>query len=143
MLRPCCLLLQLLIVCLLTGCALPYQPEQQLLPAHDDFADRLRWLDIPEAARHFSPELAEEFRRQMDDADLHITDVRLESADYLPEPRRMITWSIAEFYRLPSTTVRTHRFRLEWEYLPGKRFQSGSWQIITSFPEFPEAPRRE
>ena len=126
------------ILTLLVACAPMVPPQGQFELARGDFAQRLRWLDFPGAARHLAPVQREDFLRAFADLpDLHITDVRLESAEAGDAGRRVVAWSTIEYYLLPSTTVKTFRFRQEWEYSGGGRFEAGNWLVVSPFPEIP------
>lgn len=121
---------------LLAACTSLFDPQRQFEPVQRDFAMRLRWMDFPGAARHLSPQLRDDFLDRVGgEEDLHVTDVRLDSAEYLPAENRMVTWTTLEYYLLPSTVVRKFRLRQEWEYAGEDRQHSGNWQIVTPFPE--------
>ncbi len=141
--RPRAFRLLLLTLVLLAACAPPKMaPQAQFEITRRDFAERLRWGDFAGAARHLAPPQREDFQRRFADSpDLHITDVRLESAEAGDGGRQVVTWSTIEYYLLPSTTVKTFRFRQEWEYSGDGRFNRATgWQWVL-FPTFPESLR--
>lgn len=122
---------------LLTACALVAPPEP-FVPAQRDFADRLRWRDFAGAARHMAPEEQDDFRRRFAElTDLNIIEVRLDSADFTADGKRVNTWNSIEYFLLPSATVKTFRFEQAWELAGGDRWHAGAWQIATPFPAFP------
>ena len=132
------------VLCLVTGtlllfaCAAVYEPAQEFKGAHQDFRQRLRWADHSGAARHIAPEFREAFLQLFAGLpDLHPVDVRVESVEFQDEGRRAETWTVLEYYLLPSLTVKKFRFRQEWAYVGGDRLHPGAWVITTPFPSFP------
>ncbi len=108
------------------------------MPAQQDFAERLRWRDFAGAARHLTAEQQDEFRQRLAALeDLHITDFRLESAEFSPAGDRVVTWNAMEYYLLPSMTVKTLRYRQDWIVSGADRLHSGDWLIVTPFPPIP------
>lgn len=138
---------RILFLCLvllpLAGCLLQQHlpsPEETFRRASSDFTQRLRWQDYQGAARHFSEPRRDYFLKQFKgQKDLHITEVRLESADYLPDEKRMDSTIMIEYYLLPSVVVKTFRCPLQWDLFPSGEYQPGEWRITSVFPSFPGA----
>jgi hypothetical protein len=106
-----------------------------------DYAERVRWRDFSGAARYMQSELGEDFRRHFAAlTDLNITGVRLDSAEYAADGKRVHTWNTIEYFLLPSTAVKTFPFEQTWEVVGGDRWHAGTWQIVTPFPPFPDEP---
>ena len=127
----------LTIAVLLGGCSLAAVTRPSPLTAQEDFARRLRWLDIPGAAQHLAPEYRDAFSRSLAGlTGLHITDVRL-AGDVVVDPDHVDNTLEIDYYLLPSVLVKTRHLQLHWAYIDLGRWQAGYWQIVGPFPEFP------
>jgi len=123
---------------LLFSCGMLARPGQDFPLASRDYMLRLRWMDFPAVARYLSEEHREDFLNRFKAlVDLHVVDVRLESADVMEEERRAETTVVLEYYLLPSATVKEFRLRQEWVYAGGDRYHAGTWHITSPFPAFP------
>lgn len=122
---------------LLLSCGMVVRPAKEFSDASQDFMARLRWKDYNGAAGHLTEEHRSDFLERFSQAgDLNIVDVHLESVDFSGE-NRAETWTVLEYYLLPSAAVKTFRLRQEWSYEGGDRYRPGVWRIITPFPPFP------
>ena len=129
--------LLLLVAALLGGCSGIAVPRPDPLQAQQDFARRLRWLDIPGAARYLQVDQQEAFRRRFNALQgLHITDVRLAGSSEI-DPGHIDSTLEVDYYLLPSVIVKTRHLHLVWAYVDLGRWQPGYWQIVNPFPEFP------
>lgn len=133
----------LLLMVLLAGCALHgkvMNAQQSFNHSLDDFLQRLRWADLQGAAAHFDPPAREDFLTKFNNSkDLHITDVRLDHADYHAAEQTMDTWVVIDYYLLPSLTVKSFGFPQQWHYYPTAEYGIGEWRITSLFPAFPPA----
>jgi len=130
-------MLLLVLVVPLFACTDPSSLPRQFVPAQSDFAERLRWRDLAGAQRHLATDQQDSFRTRMTAlTELNITDVRLESAEFAPQGNRVVTWNAIEYYLFPSTTVKTLRYRQDWEYVDDDPQGPGEWVIVTPFPDF-------
>lgn len=119
------------------GCGRIAVPRANPAQAEEDFSNRLRWLDIQGVAQYLQPEYQEDFRKRFAALKgLHITDVRPASGDR-PDPQRLDSTLEVDYYRLPSVIVKTRQLHLTWQYIDLGRWQSGYWQIVGPFPDFP------
>lgn len=131
-------LIVLAAVLLLSSCGMMVRPGEEFETASRDYVQRLRWMDFAGASRHHSEEYRAAFLRRFGELrDLHVVDVRLESADLREEAGRADTTILLEYYLLPSATVRQFVLQQEWAYLGGDRYHPGTWRIVSPFPEFP------
>ncbi len=114
------------------------------MPTQRDFSERLRWRDFAGAARYMAPEAAADFNRRFSDLpDLNITDVRLDSAEFSADGKRVETRNSVEYFLLPSATIKTFRYEQAWEVVGGDRWHGGTWLIVTPFPPFPGERQQE
>ncbi len=128
----------LLVIGLLLSCGVVVRPASEFTLANRDYVQRLRWMDVPGAARYLAPEFQDEFIEQFTGwDDLHVVDVRVTSIEFLNDGRQALTRNVLEYYLLPSVTVKTFRFEQKWSYLGGDRYHPGNWIITTAFPPFP------
>lgn len=138
MLRTVRVYLILLLVVLLSSCGMALQPENSLLDARSDFAQRLRWHDCNGAARYLAPEVKEAFLEGcQDNDDLRYVHVELQSLDFGENQRQAEGSMQLEYYRLPSVVVKKHSLRQQWSYFKGEGMKQGVWQITSPFPELP------
>lgn len=128
----------LLLLLVLTGCGMLSSPQADFGTALENFTQRLRWLDLADAARFLEPEHRNGFLAQFDAIDgLHITEVRYQVRDQPNGPLQMESQLEIDYYLLPSVTLKTRRLRLAWHYVGGDRWHPGSWLIVGPFPVFP------
>jgi hypothetical protein len=123
----------LILLLLLSACATPLQPREEFQEARQEFVLRLVWKDYPSAAFFVNEELREDFLSKFDQrSELRIIEMRPEKAEFQGENNsRVMTWSSLDYYRLPSTRIKTFRLRQDWELTPQ------GWKIITPFPDLP------
>jgi hypothetical protein len=130
-------LLLLLVAALLGGCSRFAVPRPEPSRAEENFSNRLRWLDIQGAAHYLQPEYRQDFREHFAALEgLHITDVRPASGEEV-DPQHLESTMEIDYYLLPSLTVKTRYLHLTWQYVDLGRWQSGYWQIVGPFPDFP------
>ncbi len=104
-------------------------------PGHS-FVVMLRWHDFNGVAGFMDPEPAKAFlSRYAGDNDFRIVDVSEETVSFSQEGRMAVTSYHLEYYILPSATVKSRRFELEWQYFSGDGMGPGVWRIISFFPE--------
>ncbi len=117
---------------MLSGCSLVARPGDSFVSARDDFAERLRWGDYQGAGRYLEEEVRIAFvERFSDTEDLRFVQVDPVSAEMTDENQRAVSWTMLEYYRLPSVVVQKYRLRQEWA------FRDGAWRIVSPFPELP------
>jgi len=130
-----------LLVLMLFGCGLHgkmMNAQESFNHSLDDYLQRLRWVDLQGAAGYFDESVRHEFRdRFVTSKDLHITDVRLERAEYHAEEGTMDTWVVIEYYLLPSMAVKSFGFPQQWRFYPQEEYGTGVWRITSLFPAFP------
>jgi len=103
-----------------------------------DFTQRLRWQDFPGAANYFTAEQRASFLDNFQDQKkIHFTDLRAVGLDFGPDGLTAKQTLDLEYYALPSLTVKTFRFSVDWSYDKEGNRGMGAWQIINPFPEFP------
>lgn len=123
---------------LLAGCGLAARPQQEFQPAFKDYVERLRWRDYQDVAAYLPETDRDDFLQRFSALDdLHIVDVKLESADFSEEGRRVQTTLALEYYLIPSITVKKVRLRQEWRYQGEDRYHPGTWKLAEPFPPFP------
>ena len=128
----------------LSGCGMLAKkiesPQESYVAASNDFMKRLRWKDFQGAAKYFVDEEKEPFLEQLRriEKDLNITDVRLESAEYLEQSQTMETWLVLEYFRLPSPTVKHLRFAQQWKFSAAGENAPRVWRIVSNFPSLTE-----
>jgi len=126
-------------VAVLSSCAAVTRVSDDLTPAAFDFAQRLRWKDFNGASRYFDEAakkhaFVEQFAEM---EDLQITDVRVETIDLDESGQRATTRMTLEYFLLPSVSVKTFSFKLDWAYAGLKPNAAESWFIASPFPPFP------
>jgi len=131
----------MLLVLMLTGCALHSRvmnAQESFHRSLDDYLQRLRWVDLQGAEAHFDPQSRSSFADHfVTSRDLHITDVRMERAEYREDEQLMDTWVVIEYYLLPSMAVKSFGFPQQWRFFPGEEYGTGVWRITSHFPTFP------
>lgn len=134
----------LLLTLALSACSVVNPPEKQRKSALDDFMYALRWQRYPEAASYFSREHRQSFLDQIEKVrnDLNITEVRLQKFDLKDQGRRAEVGLEADYYLLPSATLKTLRIDQTWVYFEVGDSESGGFLITTPFPEFPRESSR-
>lgn len=128
-----------LLVAGLAACAAVPRMSDDLTPAAFDFAQRLRWKDFNGASRYFEEASKKHAFIDLfaDMGDLQITDVRVEAIDLDDSARRATTRMTLEYFLLPSVSVKTFSFELDWGYAGLKPKAGDTWFITSSFPPFP------
>ena len=130
--------LAVLAIVFAAGCASLSKSRDTFPEVTRDVTTSLRWGDYSGVARYMTPEHRAAFLKQTDDdADLNIVDVRLDSTDEGARKQRARTCLAVDYYRLPSTVVKTERFCLDWTYLGKHGEVPGGWQIRSPIPPFP------
>lgn len=128
----------LLTTLLLVGCGLAARPQMEFQPTFKDYAERLRWRDYQQVAAYLPEGNRDAFLRRFAALDdLHIVDVRLESATFSEEGRRVQTTLALEYYLIPSITLKKTRLHQQWHYQGEDRYHSGTWKLAGPFPPFP------
>lgn len=126
-------------VAVLSACAAVPRISDDLTPAAYDFAQRLRWKDFNGAARYFDD--ADKKHAFVDVfaemKDLQITDVRVETIDLDAGGQGATTRMTLEYFLLPSVSVKTFAFELDWAYAGLKPKAAETWFIASPFPPFP------
>jgi len=114
-------------------------PEESFVVANNDFMKRLRWKDYNGAAKYFTEGGSEPFLEQLrqTEKDLNITDVRLDSAEFHAPDQTMASWLVVDYFLLPSNSLKSFRFELQWHYREGGEKLLGTWRITSHFPPFP------
>jgi hypothetical protein len=128
----------LLLLLVLAGCGMLARPQADFAPAIENFTQRLRWLDLADAAQFLEPEYRSSFLEQFDALDgLRITEVRFQVRDQPGGSATVESQLEIDYYLLPSVTIKSRRLRLAWNYVGEDRWHPGSWQIVGPFPVFP------
>ncbi len=131
-------LICLTVLLVMGGCGMLAMPQADFGREQENFAQRLRWLDINDAARFIEPQFRKAFIEQFTTLEgLHITEVRSIARPAAEEPPTMASQVEIDFYRLPSVTVQTRQIHLVWHYRGGDRWHPGTWLIEGPFPPFP------
>lgn len=129
-------LLWAVLLCLaLSGCARPLSREPDLARTSKLFSEAMRWRDFRNAADLLRPDLREQFLRQFDDDDLRIVESRILSVRIDEKQQTAETEYRLQYYRLPSTRIRTWRWIQPWVYLDGAESEKG-WRLDDGPPEF-------
>jgi hypothetical protein len=126
--------LYLIILCavMLSGCSMAVRPGDSFVAARDDFVERLRWGDYQGVGRYLEEKGRIAFLEQFSGVeDLRFVQVDPVSAELTDENRRAVSWTMLEYYRLPSVVVKKYRLRQEWA------FRDGAWRIVSPFPVLP------
>lgn len=134
------LLMVLALLVALAGCSGLQMdtPNKSFEAENRDFLQRLRWKDIPGAAKHVSKPRRKAFRDHFGGQDdLNIADVRLESADFTKDGEEVESVVVVEYYRLPSTRVQTHRYEVRWTFFDQDQPTPVGWQITSDIPPLP------
>lgn len=128
----------LLVLLALTGCGMLARPQADFATAIDNFTQRLRWLDLIDAAQYIQPEYRDAFLDRFEAIDgLHLTEVRYQVRNRGKNALEVETQLEIDYYLLPSVSIQTRRLRLAWHYVGGDRWHPGLWQIVGPFPIFP------
>ena len=131
-------LIWLLVLLVIAGCGMVAMPQADFGREQENFAQRLRWHDITDAARYIEPLHRDAFIQEFLALDgLNITEVRCSARPAAEEPPTMVSQVEIDYYQLPSVTIRTRQIRLVWHYLGGDRWHPGTWLIEGPFPPFP------
>ncbi len=129
-------LLALLGVMLVSACSRVMPFREMYSDPGRSFVQMLRWHDFTGAAGHMEQGPARAFlARYGEDQDFRIVDASEASMSFSPGDRQGVASYHLEYYILPSATVKSRRFDLEWQYIPGDRLSPGSWRITGFFPE--------
>jgi len=124
-----------LIVVFVSACASLPKAGETFPNATRDLTTRLRWGDYPGVARYLAPKNRAVFLKEFDDGEnLNIVDVRLDSVTEGKADKQAQTCLAVEYYRLPSTVLKTSRFCLDWTYLGINSGFPGGWQILSPIP---------
>ncbi|PNU21711.1 hypothetical protein C2E25_00325 [Geothermobacter hydrogeniphilus] len=130
-------LLPVLVGCAGFGGALE-TPRKTFESDNVDFMQRLRWKDINGAAQHVAKPRRKAFRDLfVDQDDLKITDVRLDSVEFSEGGEEVDSTIVIEYYRLPSTRVRTRCYELHWTFFNADQPTPVGWQITSDIPPIP------
>ncbi|MDF1579994.1 MAG: hypothetical protein P1P74_04350 [Desulfuromonadales bacterium] len=123
----------------LCGCALLDSSQTDLQSSADDFCQRLRWADYQGAQRHVAARRQETFQTAVvaPGQDLKMVEVHFEKEGPAGREGRRPMTLVMEYYRLPSTEIRTARIDLEWIYLDYGWTRPGIWLIDSDFRPLP------
>ena len=130
-------LLPVFVLVFVAACASLPKAGETFPDATHDFTTRLRWGDYSGVAHYLTPENRAAFLAEFnDEQDLNIVDVRLDSVEQDNDDKQAKTCLTVEYYRLPSTIIKTSRFCLDWTYLGINSGAPGGWQILSRIPSF-------
>jgi hypothetical protein len=122
----------------LLACAVLVAPATRHPAASEDFAKRLRWLDYSGAAQYMSETVRGDFlERFAGSGDLRIVEFVPERVEFRDGDRLATAWYVMEYNLLPSSSVRLEQVRLDWEYQGASNLHSGTWRIVSKFPDLP------
>lgn len=128
----------LLTALLIASCGLAARPRTEFEPVFKSYVERLRWRDYQTVAGYLPEAERRDFLQRFSDMDeLHIVDVKLDSAEFSEDGKRVLTAITVEYYRIPSIAVKKTRLHQEWTYQGGDRYHPGSWGLAGPFPPFP------
>ncbi len=128
----------LLALVLLGGCAGAMRPAEGFRSAYSDFGQRLRWKDCGGAGTYMAEPHRAEFQETCrSDGDLQFVLVEPQSVILAEDHRSAETITLVQYYRLPSTVIKTHRLEQQWVYRQGSGGKFGNWEIDSPFPELP------
>jgi hypothetical protein len=129
--------LTVLVVMFVAACATLPKAGETFPEVTHDFATRLRWGDYSGVAHYLTPENRSVFLEEFgNNEDLNIVDVRYDSMEEGKADKRATTCLRVEYYRLPSTVIKTSRFCLDWSYLGINSGAPGGWQVLSPIPAF-------
>lgn len=124
-------------VVLVAACATLPKAGETFPEVTRDFATRLRWGDYSGVAHYLTPENRTVFLDESDNNEnLNIVDVRYDSMEEGKGDTRATTCLSVEYYRLPSTVIKTSRFCVDWSYQGLNSGAPGGWQVLSPIPSF-------
>ncbi|MEE9523153.1 MAG: hypothetical protein V3V59_00215 [Thermodesulfovibrionales bacterium] len=128
-------LLLILIMIMLTACASEIGMERSFSKSYNDYNRALGWSEFDKLSLYASTSRFDEFRaRAKELKDVKILDVREIKLDF-DEIKGVAKVEVEiDYYRLPSTLVKTQSYTQKWSY----REESGMsrWYMMTLLPEF-------
>ncbi len=123
---------------LLGGCARAMRPADGFRSAHTDFSQRLRWKDCGGAGRYLTEPYRSDFLESCrSDGDLQFVLVEVQSVILAEDHRSAETVTLVQYYRLPSTVIKSYHLEQQWVYRQGGGGKFGNWEIDSPFPELP------
>ncbi len=125
----------MLIMIMLTACASEIGMERSFSKSYNDYNRALGWSEFDKLSLYASTSRFDEFRaRAKELKDVKILDVREIKLDF-DEIKGVAKVEVEiDYYRLPSTLVKTQSYTQKWSY----REESGMsrWYMMTLLPEF-------
>jgi hypothetical protein len=117
------------------ACASEMGMERRFAKSYNDFNKALRWSEFDKLSLYASSSRFDEFRaRAKELKDVKILDVREIKLDFDETKGQVKVEVEIDYYRLPSTLVKTVSYTQKWSYIEEHGMQS--WHIMTLLPEF-------
>jgi hypothetical protein len=117
------------------ACASEGGMERRFAKSYNDFNRALGWSEFDKLSLYASSSRFDEFRaRAKELKDVKILDVREIKLDFDETKGRVKVEVEIDYYRLPSTLVKTLSYTQKWAYT--EEHGTKRWHIMTLLPEF-------
>lgn len=117
------------------ACATQGGMEQRFAKSYNDFNTALRWSEFDKLSLYTSSTRFDEFRSRAKELnDVKILDVREIKIDLDRAKGQAKVEVEIDYYRLPSTLVKTLSYIQKWSYIEENGMQR--WCMMTLLPEF-------
>lgn len=132
------ILMVLLSLLLLTGCArkIDFGPGYDNLS--QSFLQAMRWKDFQGAAAYLKDGDQQKLLDSFDKfEDLHIVDAEYQYSRLNKKAGTAESELILKYYLLPSTRIKNWEWKIDWALIPIDTKQRGTWQVQNAPPTFP------